>query len=101
MMARMERLQVQTPKGKVSAAWHEADGPALVVAHGAGAGMDRPFIVGFCEAVASEGIAALRFNFPYLEAGRRSPDAPGNAIGAFRAAFDAAAQRAGGRPEFG
>ena len=74
-------LKIPTPKGDVSAVWHPADGPALVVGHGAGAGMDHPFIVGFCEAVADEGIAALRFNFPYMEAGRRTRDAAKNAIG--------------------
>ena len=101
MMARMERLKIPTPKGEVSAAWHPAAGPALVVGHGAGAGMDHPFIVGFCDAVADEGIAALRFNFPYMEAGRRTPDQAKNAIGAFRSAFDAAAARSGGRPVLG
>ncbi len=101
MMARVERFEVTTPKGPVSAAWHPADGPALVVGHGAGAGMDHPFLVGFAEAVAAEGVSALRFNFPYMEAGRRSPDAPANAIAAFRAAFDAASARAAGRPVFG
>ena len=100
-MARVERFRVATPKGDVSAAWHAANGPALVVGHGAGAGMDHPFIVGFCEAIAEDGVAALRFNFPYLEAGRRSPDAPANAIAAFRAAFDAAVAKAGGRRVFG
>ena len=99
-MARVERFRVATPKGDVSAAWHAAGGPALVVGHGAGAGMDHPFIVGFCEAIAEEGVAAMRFNFPYLEAGRRSPDAPANAIAAFRAAFDAAVAKVGGRPVF-
>src|SRR4029077_16044433 len=49
----------------------------------------------------AEGVAALRFNFPYLEAGRRSPDAPANAIAAYRAAFDAAVTRARGRSVFG
>ena len=101
MMARMERLKIPTPKGEVSAAWHPAAGPALVVGHGAGAGMDHPFIVGFCDAVADDGIAALRFNFPYMEAGRRTPDQAKNAIGAFRSAFDAAAARSGGRPVLG
>jgi predicted alpha/beta-hydrolase family hydrolase len=91
------RFTLATPRGDVSAAWHGAEGPALVVGHGAGAGMDHPFIVGFCEALAGEGIAALRFNFPYMEAGRRSPDQAPNAIAAFRAAFDAATARAGGR----
>ena len=94
-------LSIPTPKGAVSAVWHPADGPALVVGHGAGAGMDHPFIVGFCEAVADEGIAALRFNFPYMEAGRRTPDQAKNAIGAFRSAFETATERSGGRPVLG
>jgi len=93
-----DRFTVTTPRGDVSAAWHAADGPALVVGHGAGAGMDHPFIVGFCEALPDEGIAALRFNFPYMEAGRRTPDQAANAIAAFRAVFEAATGRAGGRP---
>jgi len=63
--------------------------------------MDHPFIVGFCEAVADEGIAALRFNFPYMEAGRRTPDQAKNAIGAFRSAFETATDRSGGRPVLG
>lgn len=103
-MPRMERTTIDTPKGPVSAAWHDggADAPALVVAHGAGAGMDHPFLVGFAEALAAEGISALRFNFPYLEAGRRAPDAPANAIAAFRAAFDEASRRVtAGRPVLG
>jgi len=91
-------LSIPTPKGAVSAVWHPADGPALVVGHGAGAGMDHPFIVGFCEAVADEGIAALRFNFPYMEAGRRTPDQAKNAIGAFRSAYETATERSDGRP---
>ncbi len=94
-------LSIPTPKGDVSAVWHPADGPALVVGHGAGAGMDHPFIVGFCEAVADEGVAALRFNFPYMEAGRRTPDQAKNAIGAFRSAFGTASERSGGRPVLG
>jgi uncharacterized protein len=94
-------LSIPTPKGDVSAVWHPAEGPALVVGHGAGAGMDHPFIVGFCEAVAGEGIAALRFNFPYIEAGQRTPDQAKNAIGAFRSAFETATDRSGGRPVLG
>ena len=92
-----DRLTVTTPRGDVGAVWHAADGPALVVGHGAGAGMDHPFIVGFCDALPDAGIAALRFNFPYIEAGRRSPDTTANAIAAYRAVFDVATERADGR----
>jgi predicted alpha/beta-hydrolase family hydrolase len=99
----MERFRFGTPRGDVSAAWHEGDAtrPVLVLGHGAGAGMNHPFMVGVCEGLAGEGLSAIRFNFPYLEAGRRSPDAAGNAIAAFRAAFDEAARRADGRPVLG
>ena len=97
-----ERFRVQTPKGDVSAAWHDAgkEAPALVVAHGAGAGMDHPFIEGFCEKLAAAKVSALRFNFPYLEAGRRSPGSPKDAIAAVVAATEAATARTGGRPVF-
>lgn len=96
------RFEVETPRGGVTVAWHDAGpkAPALVVAHGAGAGMDHPFIAGFCEALADAGVAALRFNFPYIEAGRRSPGSPKDAIAAFRAAVEVATDRAGGRAVF-
>ena len=63
--------------------------------------MDHPFIVGFCEALADEGVAALRFNFPYLEAGRRTPGSPKDAI-ARRSARRSRRPppAAGGRPVF-
>ena len=96
-MANEQRFAVTTPRGDVTAAWVEADGPVLVVGHGAGVGMDHPFLTGFSEAAAGEGIATMRFNFPYLEAGRRSPDSAANAIAAYRAVFDEAARRAGSR----
>ncbi|MEO8477701.1 MAG: alpha/beta family hydrolase [Actinomycetota bacterium] len=96
------RFKVETPRGGVSAAWHDAGpkAPALVVAHGAGAGMDHPFMSGFCDALADGGVAAMRLNFPYIEAGRRSPGSPKDAIAAFRVAVEAATARAGGRPVF-
>jgi hypothetical protein len=98
-----ERFTLASPTGDVSAVWTSAtdDAPAMVVGHGAGAGMDHPFIVGFCRALADDGVSTLRFNFPYIEAGRRAPDRAPNAIGAFRAAVDAAASRAGDRPVIG
>src|SRR5438552_4942015 len=85
-------------RGPVSAAYaRPADAFAsLVVAHGAGAGMDHPFLTGFTRAMNDLGVATLRFNFPYLEAGRRSTDSAPVAIAAWRAAFEAARSRAPG-----
>jgi predicted alpha/beta-hydrolase family hydrolase len=98
-----DRLRIETPSGPVSAVWTPAGSgaPALVVGHGAGAGMEHPFIAGFCGQVADAGVSALRFNFPYMEAGRRTPDRAANAIGAFRAALEVARERVGDRPVLG
>jgi len=97
-----ERFRLETPKGEVSAAWHDGGkrASALVVAHGAGAGMDHPFMKGFCEELAAAGVSALRFNFLYLEAGRKSPGSPKDATAAVVAAVGAATTRTGGRPVF-
>ncbi len=92
-----ERLTIDVPeRGPVSAIYARPGGAdaSLVVFHGAGAGMEHPFMAGFARAMADEGIAILRCNFPYIEAGRRSPDSPGVAIATVLAAFEAARGRA-------
>jgi predicted alpha/beta-hydrolase family hydrolase len=66
----------------------------IVVAHGAGAGLEHPFMSGFTRAMHDEGFATLRFNFPYREAKRRFPDRPPVAIATWRAVMDAASERA-------
>ncbi|HZB01308.1 MAG TPA: alpha/beta family hydrolase [Actinomycetota bacterium] len=95
-----ESLRIDTAKGPVSARYAPASSPSptIVVAHGAGAGMDHPFIAGFARACVDEGLASLRFNFPYLEAGRRSPDPEAVLRDAWRAAFHMADDRADGQP---
>jgi predicted alpha/beta-hydrolase family hydrolase len=67
----------------------------IVVAHGAGAGMEHPFMSGFTRAMHDLGYATLRFDFPYREAKRRFPDRPPVAIATWRAALAAATERAG------
>ena len=71
-----------------------------MLAHGAGAGMRHAFMEGVSERLAGGGIATLRFQFPYLEQGRRAPDPPRVLTAAVRAAVDAAAQAAPGLPLF-
>lgn len=66
----------------------------VVVAHGAGAGREHPFLTGFCRALGDLGVATLRFDFPYRAAGRRFPDRPPVAIATWRAVTDAAAAHA-------
>ncbi len=89
-------------RSAVSAAWIAPPKAIawLVVAHGAGAGMDHPFLVGFCRAMADEKIATARFNFHYANAGRRSPDAEPSLRAAWTEAFEGARAMAGARPVF-
>ncbi len=51
----------------------------LVLAHGAGAGMDTPFMNDFAKALMARGIEVVRFEFPYMarlraEGKRSAPD---------------------------
>lgn len=46
----------------------------LVLAPGAGAGHDHPFMVAFARGLAARGVQTVTFNFPYIERGRRVPD---------------------------
>jgi len=57
-----------------------------VLAHGAGAGMAHPFMVGIADGLAERGIATLRYQFPYMEHGSKRPDAPKLAQATVRAA---------------
>ena len=46
----------------------------LVLGHGAGAGMRHPFMQAVAEQLAARKIATLRYQFPYMEKGKKSPD---------------------------
>ncbi len=45
-----------------------------VLGHGAGAGMTHPVLETLAARFAAAGIATLRYQFPYMDAGRRAPD---------------------------
>lgn len=94
------QLSIEVGGTVVSGAYARPASPVatLVVAHGAGAGMEHPFLRGFTAALNDDGVATLRFNFPYREAGRKFPDRPPAAIAAWRAAMDAAAARSEDEP---
>ncbi|WP_248760746.1 alpha/beta family hydrolase [Pseudarthrobacter sp. SSS035] len=80
---------------EVSGVYARPDSPfaTLVLAHGAGAGMEHPFMSGFTRGLNDDGVTTLRFNFPYREAGRKFPDRPPAAIAAWRAAMHEAMRR--------
>jgi uncharacterized protein len=71
-----------------------------VFAHGAGAGMNHPFMQRAAEALRSRGIATHRFDFPYMQAKQRRPDPPAVAEDAVRKAVVEAARLAPGLPIF-
>jgi predicted alpha/beta-hydrolase family hydrolase len=47
---------------------------AIILAHGAGQGMNSPFMTYFHTELAKRGFLSARFNFEYIEAKRRVPD---------------------------
>jgi uncharacterized protein len=61
-----------------------------VLAHGAGAGMNHPFMAAVGAGLALRGIASLRFQFPYMERGSKLPDPPELAQATVRGAMSAA-----------
>lgn len=48
----------------------------LVLAHGAGAGMNHSFMIGLANALSEQSIGTLRYNFPYMEKNKNRPDPP-------------------------
>jgi uncharacterized protein len=84
----------------VSTLWTEASPPVGVaaIAHGAGADMRHPFMTGLAEGLTAGGFSVLRFNFPYMDAGRRRPDPPPVLLETWDAALLEAVRRAGGLP---
>jgi len=72
----------------------------LVFAHGAGAGIHHEFMTRMSHALADEGIATLRFQFPYMEKGRRAPDRQHVLTSSIAGAAKAAVELCAGRPLF-
>ncbi|HET9485951.1 MAG TPA: alpha/beta family hydrolase [Chryseosolibacter sp.] len=62
----------------------------FVFAHGAGAGMNHPFMVRLSQALAEVKIGTLRFNFPYMEKGSKRPDPPAVAEKSVNSAIEVA-----------
>src|SRR5438445_6722543 len=71
---------------------------AYVLAHGAGAGMTHPFMAAVATGLAARGIATLRYQFPYMEAGKKRPDPPALAHATVRAAVACAVRELPGLP---
>ena len=68
----------------------------FVFAHGAGAGMQHPSMASVAGDLSQQGIATLRYQFPYMERGSRRPDPPALCHATVRAAVAEAARLAPG-----
>jgi predicted alpha/beta-hydrolase family hydrolase len=66
---------------------------ALVLAHGAGAGMRHRHMQALADAFGYVGIATLRFDFPFIEAGKKHVDSQAVATASIAATFDSALAR--------
>lgn len=89
-------LRVTLPGGtSVSALLDRPAGAsaAFVFGHGAGAGMDHPFMADLAAALGERGVATLRYQFPFMEQGSRRPDDAATAQATVRAAVAEAAAR--------
>jgi predicted alpha/beta-hydrolase family hydrolase len=70
----------------------------FVLAHGAGADMRHPFLSAVARAMYERGVATFRFQFPYMEVGRRRPDPPARLVETVRRAVETASDGAKGLP---
>src|SRR3984957_1851075 len=64
----------------------------VVLAHGAGAGMEHSFMTALANDLAVRSVSTLRYQFPYMERGDRRPDSPPVCQATVRAAVTAAKQ---------
>lgn len=73
---------------------------ALVLGHGAGAGMQHPFMTSLAVRLANRGICTLRYEFPYMSRGSRRPDPAPLLMATVRSAVAVAAEQFGDLPLF-
>ncbi|MGN6248512.1 MAG: alpha/beta hydrolase family protein [Ginsengibacter sp.] len=81
MATRVKRsltIKVSPEIGKVSAQYIMPSQSKCIIslAHGAGAGMNHPFMESLANALEERDIATLRFNFPFTEQNKKRPDNP-------------------------
>jgi len=94
------RLRVSEQAGEVTALLQcpNAARWLLFLAHGAGADMRHPFMETVASRLAARQIATLRYQFPYMEQGRRSPSPRKALLATVRAAVAAGVEEVDGRP---
>jgi uncharacterized protein len=85
------RLRISSPIGTVTARLVMPPDPlpvGILLAHGAGAGQDHPFMVMMRDLLASHGYPTMTFNYHYIERGSKAPDRAPKLLTVHRAAAD-------------
>lgn len=81
-MEKIVRKILLADKTAVSSVWavpsdfRSGRSDALVLAHGAGNDMNSNFVSFVHNEFAKSGLLTVKFNFPYMEVGRKAPDSP-------------------------
>jgi predicted alpha/beta-hydrolase family hydrolase len=78
----------------------EPAGARLILAHGAGAGQNHPFMLAMARGLAARGIDVITFDFPYMQDGRRMPDKAPVLERCFRDVIETVRNSADPRPLF-
>ena len=97
------KLAIQLEAGATTALVYPAQGQTidrtLILAHGAGAGQQSPFMVSFANALSALGAAVVTFNFLYTEQRRRIPDRAPALEACYQAIIHAVRDRVAGQSE--
>lgn len=102
MKTKLVSIRVSPSIGPVSGAYsiHPKSICVMTVAHGAGAGMNHPFMTTLAQSLAENSITTLRFNFPFMENKKGRPDAPAVAHHTIEAAINHARKQYPALPVF-
>ncbi|MEO8765609.1 MAG: alpha/beta family hydrolase [Ginsengibacter sp.] len=102
MKKRAVSLKIAGSIGSVSGEYFIPENCSCVitVAHGAGAGMNHPFMTTLSTLLADRGIGTLRFNFPFMENKKGRPDTPDVAHKTIEAAINNAHKKFPALPLF-
>lgn len=92
-------LQIRWSAGRrVGATYREpgeAEGPGILLAHGAGAGRRHAFMERLARRLAAAGHPTLTFDYPFVAEGRRAPDRAATLLACHAAAADWLTRRSG------
>ena len=90
---------VLRPDGGTTSVEIVGAGWPVVLAHGAGAGREHPFMTGMRDRLAGAGFRVACFDYPYREEGRRAPGRFDPLVACHRAVYEHVAEGCG-RPPF-